>query len=222
MLVSFNEFINENHIRLEEIDDTLREIGTDQDYLEYLETIFPESKIKQIMFHKTNAEKFEEFKLSYLGGAYFSFYDMQNGKNLPKFLRNILTRLMKQRTLLAKVNVKNPLIINRKNAKIIMKKTGLLTQSVSALRKHFDLSEYDSILGYPNERKDRGELDEVKQSLDNGGDIEVDLSHIDPKHRDIIELAIFNPKDIHILGSRADIAGFRNYMEQKNSINNSK
>jgi hypothetical protein len=203
MLVSFNEFINENHIKLEEIDDILREIGTDQDYLEYLETVFPESRIKQVMFHKTSAKKFDEFRLSYLGGAYFSFYDVQS--NLPKFIE----KLLKTRTLLAKVNVKNPLIINRENAAEILKKTGLTTQSVAKLKQHFDMSQYDSILGYPNELKDEGELDSVKKSLEQGGGIEVDLSHLKANRRDRVELAVFDPKDIHILGSRADIDGFR-------------
>jgi hypothetical protein len=192
----------------------LLEIGTEEDYKEYLDTVFPDSKIKQVMFHKTGAEKFDEFRLSYLGGAYFSFYDMGSGsKYLPKFIQ----RLLEKRTVLAKVNVKSPLVINRDNAAEIMKKTGLTTQSVAKLKKHFDMSQYDSILGYPNELKDKGELDSVKKSLEQGGDIEVDLSHLAPKYRDVVELAVFDPKDIHILGSKRDVEGFRRFMENKNS-----
>ncbi len=192
----------------------LLEIGTEEDYKEYLDTVFPDSKIKQVMFHKTGAEKFDEFRMSYLGGAYFSFYDMGSGsKYLPKFIQ----RLLEKRTVLAKVNVKSPLVINRDNAAEIMKKTGLTTQSVTKLKKHFDMSPYDSILGYPNELKDKGELDSVKKSLEQGGDIEVDLSHLAPKYRDVVELAVFDPKDIHILGSKRDVEGFRRFMENKNS-----
>ena len=194
----------------------LLDIGTEEDYKEYLETVFPDSKIKQIMFHKTSAKKFDEFRLSYLGAAYFSFYDMLGGAAfLPKFIEDFIDRLLKTRTVLAKVNVKSPLIINRENATEILKKTGLTTQSVAKLKKHFDMSSYDSILGYPNELKDKGELDSVKKSLEQGGDIEVDLSHLEPKRRDVVELAVFEPKDIHILGSKKDIDGFRQYMIKK-------
>ena len=55
----------------------LFEIGTENDYKIYLDTIFPDSKINQIMFHKTTAKKFDEFKLKKkspsLGNFFFFF-----------------------------------------------------------------------------------------------------------------------------------------------------
>ena len=53
----------------------LAEIGTKEKYSEYLESIFPESKIKDIVYHQTTSKEFDatDWKLSRLGGAYFNF-----------------------------------------------------------------------------------------------------------------------------------------------------
>ncbi|MCX6747890.1 MAG: hypothetical protein NTW98_03030, partial [Candidatus Nomurabacteria bacterium] len=57
----------------------LAEIGTKEQYSEYLENIFSESKIKDIVYHQTTSKEFDvtDWKLSRLGGAYFNFYNSQ-------------------------------------------------------------------------------------------------------------------------------------------------
>jgi hypothetical protein len=50
----------------------LSSIGTPEQYSEYLDTIFPKSKVKDIVYHATNNENFEQilkngFDLSYFG-----------------------------------------------------------------------------------------------------------------------------------------------------------
>ena len=178
----------------------LSQIGTEEQYSAYLDTIFPSSKINQIMYHKTSAEKFDEFKVSRLGGVYFSFFDVPIRAG---FIGKMIAKLTKERMVLAKVNVINPFIINRNNYKDIEKKTGGATQSVTELGKKYDLSGYDSILGYPNPTQDKGELDNFPQ-----------INFIEGRRKDLIELAVFNPKNIHILGSKQDIEGFKNFVNK--------
>ena len=176
----------------------LSQIGTEEQYSAYLDTIFSSSKINQIMYHKTSAEKFDEFKVSRLGGVYFSFFDVPIRAG---FIGKMIAKLTKERMVLAKVNVINPFIINRNNYKDIEKKTGGATQSVTELGKKYDLSGYDSILGYPNPTQDKGELDNFPQ-----------INFIEGRRKDLIELAVFNPKNIHILGSKQDIEEFKNFV----------
>ena len=45
----------------------LAQIGTKEQYSEYLETIFPDSKIKDIVYHGTQANKFDQFNIDKLG-----------------------------------------------------------------------------------------------------------------------------------------------------------
>jgi len=47
----------------------LEEIGFQKDYLDYLKTIFPESKIKTILFHGTDVDNLSVFKNEYKGSG---------------------------------------------------------------------------------------------------------------------------------------------------------
>ncbi|MBS3922927.1 MAG: hypothetical protein KGZ37_07280 [Nitrosarchaeum sp.] len=50
----------------------LAKIGTKEQYSEYLDTIFPKSKIKNIVYHTTSSPNIEEFRQTYFG-VYFAF-----------------------------------------------------------------------------------------------------------------------------------------------------
>lgn len=180
----------------------LSEIGIKEQYSEYLDTIFPESKIKDIVYHQTTSKEFDvtDWKLSRLGGAYFNFYNSQ--KTNPRLIQGLVELFGKERTIQAVVDVRNPFIINRENYKEIEKKIGLSTQDISKLRSNFDLSENDSVLGFANPTQDKGELDNLE-------------NHSIPKDKkSSIELALFDPSNqVHILGSRQDIDGFRNFAQ---------
>jgi hypothetical protein len=112
-----------------------------QQYSQYLDTIFPDSQVKNIVYHSTN-DKFEKFKIGdtgYLGKGIYFFWD-----NIGKEKYNIS----------AIINTTNPEIID-----------DYLNQKRSG----------DSIL------------------------------HID-------ELIVFEPEQIHILGSKQDIEGFKEFV----------
>lgn len=180
----------------------LKSIGTEEQYSEYLNSIFPESKVKNIVFHKTSAKELEggKFKISRLGAVYFSFYDIPSGGAI----KGLVQKLIKENTIRAIVNVKNPFIINRTNAKEIEKKIGLTTQDVTKLRKNFDLTNNDAVLGFPNPLSDKGQLDNFPT-----------ISFDEKDRKDIIELAVFEPEQIHILGSKQDIEQFRKFVNNK-------
>jgi hypothetical protein len=63
-------FVFEQHSKL-------AEIGTKEQYTEYLETIFPESKVKDIVYHKSRS-KIENFREG-MFGIYFSYSPIQSG-----------------------------------------------------------------------------------------------------------------------------------------------
>ncbi len=180
----------------------LASIGTSQQYSAYLDTIFPNSKVKDIVYHKTSSKEIEggKFKISRLGGVYFSFFNIPSGG----LLKGVFQKIINENTVLAVVNVKNPFIVNRKNAKEVIKKTGLTTQDVTKLRKSFDLSNNDAVLGFPNETKDTGQLDNFPN-----------ISFNENERKDIIELAVFEPEQIHILGNKQDIEGFKRFVRSQ-------
>lgn len=191
--------IKEGVSELFETNPELKSIGTEQEYSEYLDNVFPESKIKNILYHKTSSKQIEgdRFKISRLGGVYFSFFDIPSGN----IVNSLIKKITKENTVFAVVNVKNPFIVNKKNAKEVLKKTGLLTQDVTKLQKKFDLTNNDAVLGFPNERFDTGQLDDFPNIKFNKN-----------QRKDVIELAVINPDNIHILGSKKDIEGFKNFV----------
>lgn len=187
----------------------LEKIGTREQYSQYLDTIFPESKIKDIVYHQTTSREFDitDWKLSRLGGAYFSFYNSQITNS--RFIQMTINLLGKERTIIAVVDVRTPFIINRKNYKEIEKKIGLSTQDISKLKSNFNLSENDSVLGFANPLYDKGEIDDFE-------------NHFIPKDKKSpIELALFDPpSQIHILGSQTDIEKFKDFVTHLSDANN--
>lgn len=185
----------------------LTSVGTPEQYSEYLETIFPESKIKDVVYHQTSSKEFDvaDWKLSRLGGAYFSFYNSETLEpQWKKTMAKYIFGLGKEsRTIIAVIDARNPFVINKENSKEIERKIGLSTQDISKLRKNFDLSDNDSMLGFANPRFDKGELNDL-------------ANHAIPNNkRSGIEIALFEPsKQVHILGSKQDIERFREFVNE--------
>ena len=174
-------------------------IGTQEQYSEYLETIFPDSKIKDIVFHEASAKtplfNGSDWNMSGLEGAYFSFYNQHKVGNTPsKFLTKYIvpTRMMA-----AVVNVENPFLITKK---LHSKEE---TQSIRRLKKRVDLSGHDALLGFANPLYDKGQLDSFPELPDS----------ISQKNN--IELAVFAAQQIHILNSPIDIEKFKEFVNSR-------
>jgi hypothetical protein len=98
--------------RVQELFDSnpeLAKIGTLQLYSQYLDSIFPNSQVKDIVYHKTSSKEIEggKFKISRLGGVYFSFFNVPSGS----LLKGLFQKIIKENTIIAVVDVKNPFII---------------------------------------------------------------------------------------------------------------
>jgi len=73
----------------------LAQIGTKEEYSEYLDTIFPDSKVRGIVYH-SSSNKIEKFRDS-MFGAYFSYSPIQGvyGNVINNALLNIKSLLIK-------------------------------------------------------------------------------------------------------------------------------
>jgi len=98
----------------------------------------------------------------------------------------------------ALLNIKNPFIISKKQNKQFER----YLPNLSKLYKKADLREYDGVIGFSNVSYDKGQLDS-------------EIINVDTRLMNNIEFVAFNPKQIHLLGSKPDIKGFKKYLENK-------
>lgn len=134
----------------------LSKIGSQKQYSQYIETIFPESKVRDIVYHRTDAY-FEEFDKSFIskdydGGLEDKFYFLPTG--IPEFFKT-------KRTIAAILDMKT-------------------------YTDFFESGIYKT-------------KDNIRRFDD--GDLE--------------ELGVNEPEQIHILGSKSDIEGFRKFIESE-------
>jgi hypothetical protein len=177
----------------------LASIGTPEQYSQYLDTIFPDSKVKDIVYHATKdkdkilKEGFDKNYLSSRTGTSNEFWDptgelqkrnklgfyfAKNGKSVLLSVQGFAERLSNaeiQNSLLSVVlNFKNP-------------------QSIDTLETSKVQEGYDSIIST-----------EEFHIPDNAGGIDyTDIIYVAPE-----------PEQIHILGSKQDIEGFKKFVTQ--------
>jgi len=163
------ELFNENPI--------LASIGSPEQYSQYLDTIFPDSKVKHIVYHRTKSEKFDVFNNgteNYLkndtytkDGIYFN-NNINSGKEV--YGKNIIAAL---------VNIKNPYLFKEEP---LFAKEGDNPKNLSI----------NSI--------DKNKLDDEDGVL-----FKLGLKG---------QTIVFEPNQIHILGSKDDIIGFENFVKK--------
>ena len=192
-----NSIINKNIVKpgvkeLFESNSELAQIGTPEQYSQYLDTIFPDSKVKDIVYHGTlpqnKFEKFDKQKGTNLSGEYggIHFGDLTAAIERP-------TKIVKAENFLAGIeedlsNFKPniiPVILNIENIKRV------------------------------EEGKNWGQGDWSKLiSKENEADGYVYTNKIENKGKD--SYVVFEPEQIHILGSKQDIEGFKKFVQGKN------
>ena len=153
----------------------LDNIGTPEQYSQYLKTIFPSSKVKDIVYH-ASSNKFSEFKdpkSSGLSHIWFSEKPLtdQFGANMYAVL----------------LDIKNPLSEHESNYCEEIKK-------------------YEAPINpqWVDNYHTTGELPQYKY------DGTIRASRVD----DGRSITVRNPKQIHILGSKQDIEGFKNFIKK--------
>lgn len=187
----------------------LEKIGTKEQYSNYLETIFPQSKIKDITYHGTGeGERFESF-------------DTSKGVHAPNFGRGIYVTTDKLELekytrrgghiVSLMVDVQNPLITgNRSN--------GYYGAFDTGMKKGEKLSDYidnDSVINYTD--LDRDSFKKINNYM---------IEYIGEKNElgfpayqkaiykkpEIREIVVEDTNQAHILGSRKDMEKFKEFV----------
>lgn len=185
----------------------LANIGTVQQYSQYLDTIFPDSKVKDIVYHSSNS-KFDKFSKDFFStgdgrrrlgnGFYFSRKnDKSYGKNSYSVLLNI--------TNFNDINTITKLEDEIKDLKLestFEDEYGLYNDAEIADKKERLKEIYAPQIN--KLQKQLGELYDHRKSLG--------LEDFD--RGDII---VFEPEQIHILGSKQDIEGFKEFVNNTNN-----
>ncbi|MFN4181477.1 MAG: hypothetical protein ACK4FA_02160 [Candidatus Paceibacteria bacterium] len=126
----------------------LAKIGTKEKYSEYLDTIFPESKIKNIVYHTTSSPDIEEFRKREFG-IYFAFSPTKS------IAGNIVYSVI--------VNAENPLIKPNRDASREEKieyneKVENFYTPISIINGYIRIYEYDSSIEHSTTTKESIQL----------------------------------------------------------------
>ena len=189
--------------------ESLASIGTEQQYSQYLDTIFPDSKVKDIVYRsdKPNLEKFSiKYSNSNFGfhsGIFLStdidYLKKEYGNHIYSTLIDI-KNLVPTKIPLNKETVANILLENELN--------------VTDLPYWEDLSEEEKEKTFEEFENNRKVIDGVVGN---------DSDSIGEDLRDEIkgkEYVVINEKQIHILGSKQDVKGFKDFVSKNKSLNN--
>lgn len=172
-------------LELFESNPELANIGTQEQYSQYIDTIFPDSKVKDIVYHHSDT-KITEFKKEFPEG-----YAAQKGVS-PKakfFLRQPLKEeFLSKRPYLGQylINIINPNVM-----------------PINADR---------------SAKRDSGIKEGIQEALDNNQDGAIFDNIWDNRTWSDV-LVVFKPEQIHILGSKEDIEGFKEFINNKNYNN---
>ena len=172
----------------------LVKIGTKEQYSKYLKTIFPESKIKNIVYHGSNNFDFRgDFSDK-------SIYKNDKGIYFSKSKRVSLTyALDTQKTFPAILNLTNLKVINAKD---------------------LEFNKLKSLVNYKGQEYKN--IEKLSEAIKKGGDYNglivknVKDDRLGFNSKNISNtLVAFDPSQIHILGSKKDIKEFGKYVKYK-------
>ena len=168
----------------------LASVGTSEQYSAYLDTIFPDSKVKDILYHGTPDGRFDSFDLSRVGtntktntkGIYFT-----DSKKTADFYAEGSIDFSQFESYEEYQSVKTakvfPVILNAKNLKLVDDPQEQEKQGDAVLRTKNKLSDKGFV----------GELDYAHQYI------------------------VFDLNQIHILGNKQDIEGFKKFVASQTS-----
>lgn len=200
----------------------LSQIGSKEQYSEYLDTIFPDTKIKNIVYHSTS--------------ALFENYDIDKGDLGMHFSpKNVSSGILySQYTKANLINLKTPLyftdfgsfhfrmagekfvktnIINEDEFLKIDKMNLSIKEEDKLLRELLLSKGYDGML-YLNRRE--GINGGILNGFDSYKDRNLNDAQFKEKYPDASESYIaFKSEQIHILGSRQNIEGFKKFVSKK-------
>lgn len=204
------EVANKSQERLKAIQEVfnnnpeLSKVGDVFSYAIYLDTVFPDSKVKDIVYHNT-PNTFEKFDKSFLTSTSIK---EKSTKSTDSSLGFFFTSLKSAYEGFAIEGNKLSCILNLKNPKI----GGVNLHKISLPYTERTREVVEDSYEYFND---------VRENLINKGfdGIFYGKSFMDMEYGDftdpIPEYVIFEPEQIHILGSKQDIEGFKKYTKTK-------
>ena len=216
----------------------LESIGTKTQYLKYLSTIFPNSKVRDIVYHRTNSDWFktqlfsknvkpvtgigEDNKIPESQGAiYFYYKDKEGASNLTgKYIFPVILNIKT----LGEYTGKGRIFNTASNKKIlddleneIIKLENLVNESQDLVLRKEKREQANKLLDVYNTLYDNNKIKQIAQLEEGQGLTYIkkwDFSYIDGI-TDYRWLLIPNPEQIHILGSKQDIEGFKEFVKEQ-------
>ena len=226
-LGSANSYSNEIKSGVAEIfksNPELVAIGTQEQYSQYLDTIFPDSKVKDIVYHGTkelNKVKEEGFDTSKIGTGESTslqgkgFYFAKHPHILKSYAKGERGGIIS-----ALLNVENPLQ-EKKFTKFLREQLGINNVDASnvyevgnKVTKWLEDNNKDSVLWEQGQTIPKGteqQEDNIKRIFGNYFDFSTRL--LNSPHYSVIK-----PEQIHILGSKQDIQGFKDFVNKNKTI----
>lgn len=180
-------------------------IGSKEQYVEYLKTIFPESNLKEIVYHSTN-KNFEDFDKDKVGsrveGAPVGGDTGAFGRGIY-FTPNITySKVYGKNTKYCLVDIKNPKLIfnNDANDKLYSNKSlkDLWGNNVDGVI--FKVTDWKAVV-------DSGE----HASMEEFNSLGLGINN----KPEIVDVVVDNQSQVHILGGRKDIEQFKNFLSKK-------
>ena len=242
-----------------EVNPELAEIGTQEQYSQYLDTIFPDSKVKDIVYHGS------ESKIKKFNKGFIHFYkNIKNNNNLIFHNLKHINNLLKKHIEYAKntdAKITDDIIkantgLNPDLVKYLLKDDGFWTSSYALNSKNYynDLIDLDIINGYnetentnikqsdiialiniiyavvnikklkhwedfnKNEGIHNYLLNKVNIPSDIDGIIGQEAWGANFSKSNQEQIVVFEPEQVHILGSKQDIDGFKRFAQNSGTI----
>lgn len=163
----------------------LSNIGSEQEYDKYIKNVFPESKIKDVVYHGTN-DQFDKFDISksqsqnYMSGKEIPAIFFTSEENVAKkYASEGVPGFDHYNVMPIALDIKNPLVDNDYEGK-------------NKTQSNFKQRLADA--------KEQGYDSYIAKNIDDNGVNDV--------------YAVFNPEQIHVLGSKADVGGFKKWKSE--------
>ena len=225
----FKEFLNETTktkvkegvSELFESNPELATIGTQEQYSQYLDTIFPDSKVKDIVYHGSHLSGIEKFDFTKQRTNLTNYLPKGGYFTSEKLVANSYSDV-KGKIYSVLLNIKNPRIIQGNEdyndlSRTLQKEAGVykkqgitnkeITDALESLNKEI-INNNDGIIFL--KIKDSAASSEFKPIYNYG-----ELSYNEDNENTYV---VFEPEQIHILGNKQDIKRFKEFVQNKQSI----
>ncbi len=189
-LVLFDKELIDKALTSKQVYNSKQKQQAQQLYSQYLDSIFPDSKVKDVVYHGANepieGEKFAKREGATGRGIWFSgsrkYAQIQMDRAQPS--ESLIGRKLRGAPTMYQV------VLNIKNPKNFYNATGaLLVQTPSKFEEQYDRKTNDAALfHHPNSKKPA-----TADSAD--------------------QVVVFEPEQIHILGNKQDVEGFKQFVE---------